>query len=558
MIENPDISQKEFEKLRTLVSEGIARHKAGKIASAKKRYREALKIDPNEADALHFMGVLCHQQGRNNEAISYLQRAVNARERFAPALQNLSKILLIEERYHEALEVAEHTLSFDENAHHALRTMAHAYQELHQFKNACRIYRRIDALFPNEVGTIRNLALSLSGLRRRDEAVAEYRRALKIEPENIITRIGLAGALNAAGAFDEAIIELDAVLARKPEYVPALVHKGSALEGLDRFDEATELFREAIRIDPHHPEAHFNLGLALLSTGDLQSGWDEYAWRLRTQAFIKQKPPTTAPIWQGEDIDGKSILLFPEQGLGDSIQFVRYARLLNERGATVYCCCHRPLLNLLRPMEGVSGVYLLGEQLPPVNYQVSMMELPRVLRTNIDSIPLAEGYLKAPDVSFDRPEGLSVGLVWQGNPSHARDMLRSIPLREMAPVIEVENVHFFSLQVGSGEAQISACGQQDRIRNLSDRLADFSVTAGVIDKLDLVISVDTSVAHVAGAIGKPLWLMLPTAADWRWGRDSITSPWYRSMKLFRQNIRGDWSGVTNCIKTELQTLAKQY
>ena len=558
MIDNPDISQKEIETVRSLMAEGVAFHQAGKVASAKKRYRDVLKIDANEADALHFMGILCHQEGRNKEAITYLQRAVKARDGFVAALQNLSKILLVEEQYKEALKIAALTLEIDPDAHQALRTMAHAYQELHQFENAYQTYKKIDALFPNEVGTIRNLALSLSALRRREEAVATYRRALAVEPENIISRVGLASALNASGLFDEALAELESVLARKPQYVPALVLKGSALEGMDKFDEATRTFRDAVAIDPQHPEAHFNLGLALLTAGDLRAGWDEYAWRLKTQAFIKQKPPTTAPFWQGEDLSGKSILLFPEQGMGDSIQFVRYVRGLSGQGAHVHVCCHKPLLKLLRSIEGAAGVYLLGEDLPEVDYQVSMMELPRFLKTDRDSIPLAEGYLKAPNVPFERPDELSVGLVWHGNPSHERDMLRSMSLRDLLPVFDIQDVRYFSLQVGTGEAQIEECGLQDRIENLSPLLEDFSVTAGIIAKLDLVITVDTSVAHVAGAIGKPVWLMLPTAADWRWGRVGETTPWYTSMRLFRQGVRGDWPGVTRRISVDLRNLVKQY
>ncbi len=540
------------------MAEGFAFHQAGKVASAKQRYREVLKIDPDEPDALHFMGIIAHQEGQNEKAIAYMKQAVRARDGFVAALQNLAKICLIEEYYNEALEVAQQVLELDENSHQALRAVAHAYQELHQFENAYQAYKKIDEMFPNEVGTVRNIALALSGLRRRDEAVATYRRALDLEPENIITRLGLATALNAAGAYEKAIEELDVIIERKPNYVPALVHKGSALAGLDRFDEAVELFHEAIKLDPEHPEAHFNLGLELLSTGNLAAGWDEYAWRLKTETFVKQPPPTTAPIWQGEDLNGKSILLFPEQGMGDSIQFVRYVRLLSGLGANVYCCCLRPLFNLLRTIEGAAGVYEIGKNIPAVDYQISMMELPRLLQTDLHNIPLAEGYLKAPDIDFVRPDNLSVGIVWQGNPSHERDTLRSIGLEELRPIFDIDGVSFFSLQMGGAEAKVVELNLQDQVNDMSGQLTDFADTAGIVAQLDLVISVDTSVAHVAGAIGQPVWLMLPTAADWRWGRAGPTTPWYHSMRLFRQESRGDWSSVVQRIKTDLQNLAKEY
>lgn len=540
------------------MAEGFAFHRAEKFVSAKQCYCEVLRINPDEPDALHFMGILAHQDGQNEKAIAYLRQAVCAREEFVPALQNLSKLLLFEEYYGEALEVAQRTLDLDENAHQALQALAHAYYKLHQFDNAYEAYKRIDELFPDEVLTVRNVALALSGLRRREEAVAAYRRALELEPENIVTRLGLATALSAAGVYENAIEELDVIIKRKPNYVPALVHKGSALAGLDRFDEAVELFHAAIKIDPHHPEAHFNLGLELLSNGKLAAGWDEYAWRLKTEMFVKQLPPTTAPIWQGENIDGKSILLFPEQGMGDSIQFIRYVRLLSGRGANVHCCCLRPLFNLFRTIEGAAGVYEIGKDIPHVDYQVSMMELPRLLRTDLHNIPLAEGYLKAPATDFLRPDRLSVGIVWQGNPSHERDTLRSIDLRELTPFFDVEGVSFFSLQMGGAERKISELNLQEHIKDMSGQLTDYAATAGIIAQLDLVISIDTSVAHVAGAIGKPVWLMLPTAADWRWGREGETTPWYNSMRLFRQQSRGDWSDVVVRIRSMLQSQAKEY
>lgn len=558
MIDNPEISQKEIARVSALMAEGFAFHQAGKIASAKQRYREVLEINPQEPDALHFMGILAHQDGKNEKAISYLKQAVQARENFMAALQNLSKILLIEEYYSQALEVAQQVLALDENAHQALRASAHAYQELHQFDKAYEAYRKIDELFPNEVGTVRNVALALSGLRRRDEAVAMYRRALALEPQNIITRLGLATALNAAGAYDEAIQELDIIIERKPNYVPALVHKGSALAGLDRFDEAEALFREALKIDPNHPEAHFNLGLELLSNGDLNAGWSEYAWRWKTETFVKQPLPTRAPIWQGQDLKGKSILLYPEQGMGDSIQFVRYVRLLSGLGARVHCCCLYPLFNLLRTIEGAAGVHELGKDIPSVDYQISMMELPRLLKTDLHNIPLADGYLKAPKVDFTRPSNLSVGVVWQGNPSHERDNLRSTSLEALAAIFDLDGITYFSLQKGGAEAKIEELNLQDRILNMSDQLSDFAMTAGIIAKLDLVISVDTSVAHVAGAIGQPIWLMLPTAADWRWGRVGETTPWYDTMRLYRQTSRGDWSDVVERLCADLQKMANEY
>ncbi|WNJ99094.1 tetratricopeptide repeat protein [Thalassospiraceae bacterium LMO-JJ14] len=558
MIDNPGQSQKEIDRVSELMADGVVLHRDGKIAEAKRCYREVLRIFPDKPEALHFLGIISHQSGRNREAIMHFRRAVEAHPDFVPAFDSLAKMFLAEKQYKEALSAACKALDLDQGAHGALRTMAKAYMELKQIENAYETYKKIDELFPGEAGTTRNIAICLSALKRKSEAVTMFQHSLDLDPEDVITRSSLADALNSMGAHEEALEQLNIILNKTPDYVPALVYKGVALDGLTLFDEAATMFERAVEINPQHAEAHFNLGLARLSDGDLPRGWDEYSWRLKTQAFLHTKPPTSAPIWQGEPLAGKSILMFPEQGMGDTIQFVRYARPLQNMGACVYCQSPKPLHKLLQTVEGANGVFAIGERLPDVDFQISMMELPRLFKTELHSIPAAAGYLKAPDSMFSRPDTFSVGIVWHGNPAHERDMIRSIPFHEISALFDLADVSFYSLQVGEGAAKILETGFADRVQDLSQELSDFSITAGIIANLDLVICVDTSVAHVTGALGKPLWLLLPTAADWRWGRTGTTTPWYSSMRVFRQTRRGDWAGVIKTVKHELRERISTY
>lgn len=552
MIDNPGQSQKEIDRVSELMADGVVLHRDGKIAEAKRCYREVLRLAPDKPEALHFLGIISHQSGRNREAIMHFRRAAEAHPDFVPAFDSLAKMFLAEKQYGEALSAARKALDLDQGAHGALRTMAKAYMELKQVDKAYETYKKIDEMFPGEAGTTRNIAICLSGLKRNSEAIAMFQRSLELDSADVITRSSLADALNSMGAYEEALEHLDIILDGAPDYVPALVYKGVALDGLNRFDEAVTMFEKAVEINPEHAEAHFNLGLALLSGGDLLRGWDEYSWRLKTQAFLLTKPPTSAPVWQGEALAGKSILMFPEQGMGDTIQFVRYVLPLQKMGASVYCLSPAPLHKLLQTIEGTNGVFAPGESLPDVDFQISMMELPRLFKTELDSIPAADGYLKAFASNFSRPDTFSVGIVWHGNPAHERDMIRSIPFHHISGLFDLDGVSFYSLQVGEGAAKISEMGFSDRVQDMSQELSDFSITAGIIAKLDLVICVDTSVAHVTGALGKPLWLLLPTAADWRWGRTGTTTPWYSSMRLFRQTRRGDWAGVVNTVEQELR------
>jgi len=343
--------------------------------------------------------------------------------------------------------------------------------------------------------------------------------------------------------FEEALSLMQQTLATSPENVPALITAGDSLQALGRVDEAVDAFEMAISLAPDHPEAHFNYGLALLTKGELARGWEEYEWRKKTGAYKKFKPPLNVPVWDGEEIVGKSILLFPEQGMGDCINFIRYATLAHKRGARVFCSCPPSLSHLFQLVKGIEEVIPLGAPVPVTDYQSAIMELPKIFKTSYDNVPLSGGYIDPPPSDFESTDKLAVGVVWQGNPTLKNDANRSVPLSLFDALLDVQDTQFYSLQVGPGEEQLELLGWKERLCALGPKFHNYADTAGVIAKLDLVIAVDTSVAHLAGALGKAVWLLLPANADWRWGRKGAVTPWYSSMRLFRQTEFGNWDNV---------------
>lgn len=525
------------------IKAGLALHKQGKLDAARDAYRAALRIDREDPDTLHLLGVVENHRGDSKKAKMLIDKSLSIRPEFAPGFESLAKVYISQEKYADAIEAGRHALSLNSSLLSAFMPIAEAQLALGSPEEALKTYQIRDAAQPDDPTILNNISVCLLELGRLEEACSLRRRALELQPHNYDRAYNLAMTLNMLGKFEEALSLMQQTLLKAPENVPALITTGDSLQALGRIDEAIIAFETAISLAPDHPEAHFNYGLALLTKGELARGWEEYEWRKKTGAFKKFKPPLDVPIWDGEEIAGKSLLLYPEQGMGDSINFIRYATLAHERGARVFCNCPPSLSNLFQMVKGIEQVIPWGMAVPVTDYQAAIMELPKVFKTSYDNVPLAKGYIEPPPSDFAGSEGLEVGIVWQGNPALKNDANRSVPLSLFDTLLDLEEAQFHSLQVGPGEEQIELLGWEDRLNVLGPKLNTYADTAGVIAKLDLVISVDTSVAHLAGALGKSVWLLLPTNADWRWGREGTTTPWYSSMRLFRQSTFGNWNDV---------------
>ncbi len=461
---------------------------------------------------------------------------------------------------------------------------------------AAEAYAEAATLCPDLPEAHYNLGVARQRQGRLDEAAQCWRRALALRPEFTAARNNLGAALLARGDAAGAAAAHRAALEREPRSLPGLVGLGNALRRLDDFAGAAAAYRRAIEADPASAVAHGNLGLTLQDVGELAEaeaalrravalrpgyaemhkslgmllllrgqfaeGWRELEWRWKTPWH--RKHPSPKPLWRGENAAGKTILLHSDQGHGDTIQFLRYAPMAAARGARVALEVQPALKRLCLSLAGVAEVVAPGDPTPAHDLVCPLLDLPMIFATGLETIPAAVPYLGADAAAAekwrrrlaDRP-GLKVGLVWSGNPAFVDDHRRSLDPKLLAPLLAVEGVSFHSLQAGPAAAGLAQVAGAERVLMLGGEFADFADTASCIAALDLVISSCTSVPHLAGAMGKPVWLMLAFAADWRWLKARDDSPWYPSARLFRQERPGDWQGVVAQAAKVLEAEAKR-
>ncbi len=480
----------------------------------------------------------------------------------------------------------------------ALSKQGTALLQSQRFEEALASYDQALSLQPNHVPTIFNHGTALANLQRFDEALTSYEYALSIQPNHAQTLSNLGSVLVHLNHFHAALARYDQALKSQANHVEALSNRGGVLIKLNRFEEAAASFAQALKINPEYAEAHWNEGLCRLSTGDFALGWQKHEWRWKAKAFMPMQRNFAQPLWLGkESLHNKTILLHAEQGLGDTIQFCRYAHKVAALGATVILEVQPTLKTLLRDVAGVSHILARGETLPAFDFHCPLLSLPLAFGTDLDSIPFAKELAKknslidnillrckrligAPKSQqtpyYIQPDALHkakwknklshttlprIGLAWSGNSIHKDDKNRSIPLSDFLPLINKQSqtalpMQFHCLQKElrpSDQALLTQLNQQNKIdiAFIGNELKDFSDTAALVDLMDLVITVDTSIAHLAGAMGKPVWILLPFNPDWRWLTDRNDSPWYPSARLFRQKEMGDWSGVMRDVQREL-------
>ena len=360
----------------------------------------------------------------------------------------------------------------------------------------------------------------------------------------------MAACTHRLGQLDQAISSHSTAIGLNPQLTEAYSNLGNAFTDFGKIDQAIAAYRQAISLKPDYAQVHWNLAIALLLKGDYAEGWCEYEWRWKCEDQSARR--FTQPLWDGGDLTGRTILLHAEQGFGDTLHFIRYAALVKDRGGRVIVECQQELIGLLKQLTSVTQWITRGQPLPPFDVHRPLLSLPFVFGTTLENIPQQTPPLQAPANRVeqwrhrvaDKSVVLKVGLAWAGNPHHKNDRNRSILLSQLMPLLEIPHIQFFSLQKG-------ASTDGTNLLNLTTELHDFNESAALISNLDLIISVDTSVVHLAAAMGKPTWVMLPFAPDWRWLQQRDDSPWYPSIRLFRQTRIGDWPGVIDQVAAEL-------
>ena len=402
-----------------------------------------------------------------------------------------------------------------------------------------------------------NRGNTLKELIRFNEALASYDRAIELNPNFTEAYSNRGNALKDLNRLDDALASYNRAIEINPDYAEAYLNRGFLLSELLHYKDAILDYDRAIAVQPNYLDAYFNKALCLLRIGDFKSGLNLYEWRWKVEELELRNRSFTQPLWLGdENIQNKTILLHAEQGLGDTIQFCRYAKLVKELGARVLLEVPKSLLGLLSELEGVDQLIESGNQLPDFDYHCPVMSLPLAFKTDIETIPNPSSYLAAANNEHEKwaqklgvKPKLLVGLVWSGNPRHKNDHNRSLTLQQLLPYLS-DQCEYVSLQKEVREIDRKVLADS-HIKHYEDELCDFTDTAALCESMDLVISVDTSVAHLAGAIGKTTWVLLPYFPDWRWLLDIENSPWYASIKIYRQPSRGDWDSVIQRVRQDL-------
>ena len=532
-----------------LVNRGVALQKLGRPAEALASLERALAHDPAHAEALVNRGNVLMELERPAEALVSYDRAVAARPDNAEALFNRGNALVELRRPTDALASYEQALTLGLRHFEVLFNRGNTLMELRRPAEALMSYDEALALKSNHVELLTNRGNALRDLQQPNEALACYDRALALNPAQAEVLNNRGNALLDLNRHGEALICFDQALALKPDYIDALINRGNALGDLLRPADALSSYERVLTLKPDHADAHWNRSLIWLAEGDFERGWREYEWRLRRTGAGRQNFPQ--PRWSGEDsIAGKTILLHAEQGFGDTIQFVRYVPLVAGRGATVVLQVQGSLKALLSDLRGVSTLIDRGKSLPPFDLHCPLLSLPLAFKTMLDTVPADMPYVHP---SADRVKkwigriagsnSLRIGIAWSGSSTHKNDHNRSIALSRLAPLVAESRIEWVSLQREVRGADLRTLESLPQIAALGREFDDFADTAAVISYLDLVISVDTAVAHLAGAMGKPVFILLPFNGEWRWLTGRNESPWYPTARLFRQPSAGDWDSV---------------
>jgi tetratricopeptide (TPR) repeat protein len=521
----------------------------GNHKEAIEHYSQAVAHSPEWAEAYFALGYALHQVRDRNGATQALSRALELRPRFPEALQNLGNLFFDYGEMKQAAHIYRLLVRMDPNRVNSHCNLGNALTDLNHFSEAAKCYQTALTLDPNSSFAMHKLGNLAVRTKEWQKAEKCLRRVLELTPKNAEAYNDLGNIFFHQRRLVEAAECYRKALALKPNLAIAHSNVGNALQDMGHYEEAIVCYEKSVELDPSNPGVHYNLSLALLSEGNYELGWKEHEWRWDFKELMIPRRPFQEPLWKGEPLHGKRILLHAEQGLGDTMQFVRYMPLVAARGGHVILEVAPALYRLMADIPGVSEIVSRGTPLPQFDYQCPLMSLPIAFQTTVETIPGDFPYLQVQPADAERAkaihsgEGLRVGLAWAGNFQNKRDDLRSLRLKQFLPLSRIPGVSFFALQQGPATAEIEEVSTNLPLNVACCSFRDFYETAALVKSLDLVICVDTAVAHLAGAMDKPVWLLLPYIADWRWMRDREDSVWYPSARLFRQSKPGDWEGV---------------
>jgi tetratricopeptide (TPR) repeat protein len=518
-------------------------------------YRHALQLRPGFVEAHNNLGNTLVRLHRYDEALAQFRRAIELQPDFAAAHSNRADLLQVLKRYEEAVAAYRRALALRPGSAESANNLGNSLLRLGRYEDALAQFQAAIERKPDYAVAFANRAYAQQKLERFDDALASCARATELSPDLADAHCIQAGILDILDRSDEALALLERVIQSQPDHIKTLLARGVLLQGMRRHDEALASYRRAIEVKPDDADANWNLALFHLLRGEYRRGWELYEWRWRRSEYEAPRHDFAQPAWTGrEDLSGKRILVYGEQGLGDAIMFCRFAPMVEARGAEVVLEVSIPLIALMRTLSPSIRVVAYGEPLPLVDCHCALMSLPHAFGTTLETVPAPRSYLSAdPQRRRQWEERLGpklrprVGLAWSGRRDHWNDRKRSIGGQSLLPLLgQAFEIH--SLQKEYREADKDLL---PHLRTWEDEILDFSDTAALIEAMDVVVSVDTSVAHLAGALGREVWILLPRVPEYRWMLDREDTPWYPSARLFRQPRAGDWASVIERVSGEL-------
>jgi tetratricopeptide (TPR) repeat protein len=508
----------------------VEHHEAGRLDAAEQIYRQILALEEDNASVLSNLGLVFRAGRRFEAALCCFHRALELQPAFAEAHNNLGTV----------------------------------FESQRKLEKAIGCYRRAVELKPEFAEAYNNLGHALQATGRAEEAIDCFSRTLKLDPNHAEAHCNLAEVALSQARFADAAELCRQALALKPDLAEAHTNLGTVLMFEGEFDGAAASYDHALRLQPDHPRTHTNRALLRLLRGNFEQGWPEYEWRWKMGEMAS--PEFTQPQWQGENLHGRTIMIWAEQGLGDTFQFIRYAGLLKERGAIVVAQCQKALTKVLAGCRGVDRLVGRGDRLPAFDFHAPLLSLPAIFETDLNNLPTEIPYLLADQTlvanwsqRLEPVKAFRIGINWSGREGRGAFRKRDIPLEFFSELAEFPGVRLISLQKGAARSELSSeLSIFDPGQDFDQSHGPFMDTAAIMRNVDLVITSDTSVPHLAGALGVPVWVALPLVADWRWLLDRADSPWYPTMRLFRQRSPGDWAGVFEKINTALHERLRQW
>lgn len=603
---------------------GSTLQQQGKLEAAIAQYQRLIELQPDSADSFNNLALALQQQQQTEAAIAAFQQALTLRPNFPGVLNNLGNLLLENKRLDEAIAAYQQAIEQRPNYPEAMNNLGNALQQKGDLEGAVAQYRQALELRPTFVEALSNLgavlkdqnqlaesitcleqAISLSpGIgeiynnlgnayqeqKRVEEAIACYRKAVELKPDMAEVHSNLGNMLQYVGEFEAAFDHFQQAIALQPDFAGVYNNLGIAYRNAGQVEAAFAAYDRALELNPDFVEAHWNKALNHLLLGNFELGFAGYEWRFQWSRFLEQNPARqyAQPRWDGSALNGKTILLYAEQGMGDTIQFIRYVPIVKANGGHIIVECHAPLINLLKTLPDIDQLIPLGAALPAFDVHAPLLSLPYILKTTLETIPAEVPYLRAEDLkpessrqqaaaatspsdsltlsrpyfptdslssiaaSAPQPPTLHIGIVWDGNLQNPYNRVRTVPLAELLTLAEIPGVMLHSLQKEPRPEDIELLQAHSQVQDWRSHLHDFTDTAALIQACDLIISIDTAVTHLAGALGKPTWLLLPLAPDWRWLCDRSDSPWYPTLRLFRQTQYGDWQPVIAAVRVALE------